>query len=373
MNPGVTILICTYNGAARLPLTLQHIAQQVLPVSLPCEVIVVDNASLDNTVETVREVWAQYDTRIGLRVVPEPRPGLSYARASGFAAAAYEFIILCDDDNWLCPSYVERAFTLMMQHPSVGLLGGNGQFVYEEPPPEWLTVFNLYAGGPQAAASGRVDNCLVYGAGAVLRKSAWEMLQRHGFSAALTDRLGHQLSSGGDYELSYAIALAGYTIWYDEQLVFRHFITANRLTRAYYIAYIRESSRCFSVLEPYKILLTTGRHGLGNFRWELFKSFWYHVKKTGGLLFKIAFGKKGPGKRTAYRLELMLLTGRLKSYGLLAAMEKNYRQAIALKLRLPQTIYPNGVASDCVVVGDRVSGASPVGPSSANENGATKL
>jgi glycosyltransferase involved in cell wall biosynthesis len=352
MNPGVTILICTYNGAERLPVTLQYIAQQVIPASLSCEVILVDNASLDNTVQLAQEEWSKYDTRIVLRIIAEPRPGLTYARESGFAAAAYEFIILCDDDNWLCPSYVDRAFTIMMQHPSIGLLGGYGQFVYEAPPPEWLVVFNLYAGGPQAAASGEINDHLVYGAGTVLRKAAWETLRRHGFAGVLTDRLGHQLSSGGDYELSYAIALAGYVIWYDEQLIFQHFITANRLTRDYYITYIKESSRCFSVLEPYKILLKTGRHGLGNFRWELFKSFWYHVKKTGALLFKIALGRKGPGRRTAYMLELLLLKGRLRSYEHFVVMEKNYKQAIELKLRLLKENVPKPRSSDYAVVPD---------------------
>jgi glycosyltransferase involved in cell wall biosynthesis len=352
MNPGVTILICTYNGAARLPVTLQHIAQQVMPASVPCEVILVDNASLDNTVELVQEEWSKYDTPIQLRIISEPKPGLTYARESGFAAAAYEFIILCDDDNWLSPSYVDRAFTVMMRHPSIGLLGGYGQFVYETTPPEWLVVFNLYAGGRQAAASGEMKDRLVYGAGAVLRKAAWETLRRQEFAGALTDRLGHQLSSGGDYELSYAIALAGYMIWYDEELTFQHFITTNRLTRDYYITYIKESSRCFSVLEPYKILLKTGRHGLGSFRWELFKSFWYHVKKTGALLFKIAFVRKGPGRRTAYMLELLLLKGRLRSYEHLVIMEKNYKQAIELKFRLLQDNVPKPRSSDYATVPD---------------------
>lgn len=352
MNPGVTILICTYNGAARLPVTLQHIAQQVIPASTPCEVILVDNASLDNTVQLAKDEWAGYNSNIAFKIVSEPRPGLTYARERGFEEAAYEFIILCDDDNWLCPSYVDRAFTLMVQHPAIGLLGGYGQFVYEAPPPEWLVIFNLYAGGPQAVSSGRMKDNLVYGAGTVLRKAAWEMLQRHGFAAALTDRLGHQLSSGGDHELSYVIALAGYTIWYDEQLVFQHFITANRLTRDYYITYIKESSRCFSVLESYKILLKTGRHGLGHFRWELFKSFWYHVKKTGVLLFKIAFGRKGPGRRTAYMLELLLLKGRLRSYEHFMVMEKNYKQAIELKLRLAQDNHAKPLSSDYAIVPD---------------------
>lgn len=352
MKPGVTILICTYNGASRLPVTLQHIARQSIPPSVPCEVILVDNASLDNTVQLALSTWEQYRTNIELRIITEPKPGLTYAREKGFEQAAYEYIILCDDDNWLGPSYVHTAFTLMEQYPSIGLLGGYGRFTYEESPPEWLTAFNLYAGGPQAATPGKVKDDLVYGAGAILRKSAWETLRRHGYTAALTDRLGHQLSSGGDHELSYAIALAGYHIWYDNRLDFQHFITANRLSRDYYITYITESSRCFSVLEPYKILLKTGKPGLTNFRWELFKSFWYHLKKMGTLLFKIAFGKRGPGKQTANKLELLHLKGRLKSYQHFAVMEKNYSKAIQLKERLSEATKPAILPSSQMVARD---------------------
>lgn len=338
MTPGITILVCTFNGARRLPGTLEHIAAQKIPASFPCEVILVDNASVDDTVQLAQQEWKKYNTNLELKIVMEPRPGLTYARERGFEEARYEYIILCDDDNWLSPSYVYTAFMLMEQYPAIGILGGYGQFAWETTPPDWLTAFNLYAGGPQAATSGKVTHHLVYGAGAVLRKSAWATLWQHGFESALTDRLGYQLSSGGDHELCYALALAGYEVWYDERLRFQHFITNNRLTKEYYLTYIAESSACFSVLEPYKILLKTGKPSLTIFRWELFKSFGYHLKKTALLLFRMAFAKKSPGQRMAYRLELSLLKGRLQSYRHLATMERNYAKAIQFKQRLPQEV-----------------------------------
>ena len=131
MKPGVTILICTYNGASRLPVTLQHIARQNVPPSVPCEVILVDNASHDNSVQLALETWGKYRTNIELRVITEPKPGLTYAREKGFEQAAYEYVILCDDDNWLGRSYVATAFAIMEQYPTIGLLGGYALFIYE--------------------------------------------------------------------------------------------------------------------------------------------------------------------------------------------------------------------------------------------------
>lgn len=334
MKAGITILICTYNGALRLPVTLRHIARQNIPSFLPCEVILIDNASTDGTRQLARKEWEKYGTNLEFKIITEPKPGLTYARETGFALASYEYIILCDDDNWLNPSYVHSVFTLMEQHPEIGLLGGFGEFVYETPAPEWLIALNLYAGGAQAATSGKVANQVIYGAGATLRKSAYEVLQRGGFESALTDRVGYQLSSGGDYELCYALALAGYCIWYDERLYFQHFITANRLTLEYCHTYIEESSRCFSVLEPYKILLKTGSTSTNVFRWEFIKSFWYHVKKTGMLVLKNTFGIKDPVKRTVYKLELTLLRRRLQSYRQYGVMKNNFLKAVLLQKQL---------------------------------------
>jgi glycosyltransferase involved in cell wall biosynthesis len=335
MKAGITILICTYNGAARLQATLQHIARQHVPASVPCEVILVDNASVDNTAQLARSAWEKYDTSLELTIITESRPGLTYARETGFAHAAYEYIILCDDDNWLGPSYVETVFSIMEQHPAIGLLGGRGEFIYETPPPEWITILNLYAGGAQATENGQVAD-VVYGAGATLRKSAYEALVRNGFISALTDRVGYQLSSGGDYELCYALALAGYSIWYDERLYFQHFITSNRLTQAYCLTYIEESSRCFSVLEPYKILLKTGSTSRKVFRRELIKSFGYHVKKTVSLLLKNAFSKKSPAERIGYQLKLTLLKRRLQSYRQYSIMEDNFSKAVSFRATLRQ-------------------------------------
>lgn len=339
---GITILVCTYNGADRLKVTLQHLAAQVLPDSLACEVILVDNASTDESAALAQREWSACNSDLAFRIVQELRPGLTHARERGFREANYEYIILCDDDNWLSPHYVRHAFAIMEAHPQIGILGGLGVFAFETMPPSWFSSFNLYAGGAQAAQSGAVADHLVYGAGAVLRRSAYEKLLRYGFEPLLTDRLGYQLSSGGDHELCYALALAGYQVWYDERLLFHHFITSGRLTQRYCQNYIKESVRCFAVLEPYKILLKTGNHSLSSFRMELLKSFGYHVRKLAAIMVA-APGKKQTGDRgITLQLERMLLQLRLRSYREYRIMEKHYLRAVAFRQRL--SIPPIGSA-----------------------------
>jgi glycosyltransferase involved in cell wall biosynthesis len=251
---GVSIIICCFNGEARLRKTIQHICEQQVPSYIPWELVIVDNGSSDNSIELALEVWYTNPPKATLKLIHEPNLGLSNARARGFKEAAYEYMVMCDDDNWLSPNYVSNVCRIMSTHPNIGALGGNGILQTEIEAPAWFLNSNIFASGPQAPSSGKVSDNKVYGAGCAIRKSAYQKLLALGFKSLLTDRKGNTLTSGGDYELCYALAILGYDIWYDERLQFVHYITSERLTFEYYIRYARESSKCIDVLFAYKYI-----------------------------------------------------------------------------------------------------------------------
>jgi glycosyltransferase involved in cell wall biosynthesis len=251
---GVSIIICCYNGEARLPKTIQHICEQQVASYIPWELIIVDNGSSDRSMEVAMEVWYKNPPRAALRLIHEPNLGLNNARMRGFKEAAYEYMVMCDDDNWLSPNYISNVCRIMSSHPKIGALGANGILEAEIQMPAWFINSNIFASGPQAPSSGKVLDNRVYGAGCIIRKSAYQKLLNLGFQSLLTDRKGNTLTSGGDYELCYALAILGYDIWYDERLQFIHHITKERLTFDYYIRYARESSKCIDVLFAYKYI-----------------------------------------------------------------------------------------------------------------------
>lgn len=254
MKPqGVSIIICCHNGSQRLPETIRHIAQQVVPPYIPWELLIIDNGSTDNSAAVARSEWQKHRVDTYLRIVNEPLLGLSYARARGFKEARYEYIIMCDDDNWLAEDYVCNVYSIMSEKPNIGALGGFGKLVYEIDP-STIELSYIFAAGEQAPRSGKVMENKVYGAGCVIRNSAYKKLLESGFKSLLTDRRGTELSSGGDYELCLALAILGYDIWYDERLRFTHFITKERLNWEYYLRYAYESSKCFNVLSSYKMV-----------------------------------------------------------------------------------------------------------------------
>ncbi|MGF7216168.1 glycosyltransferase involved in cell wall biosynthesis [Spirosoma lacussanchae] len=331
MKDGVSIIVCTYNGASRLAPTLLHIAKQKTPDTLKWEVILIDNKSTDNSASIAKELWNSYDCDVDFRIVHQPIQGLSFARDMGFQEARYEYILMCDDDNWLNDDYVETAYSIMNSYPTVGILGGHGNLVYETSPPDWVTNYPIHASGSQVYKFNLVRSYGIYGAGCVLRKSAYQTLKESGFEFTLTDRLGSELSSGGDIELCYAIALAGYAVYYDHRLQFQHFIPYKRTTWEYCIKYVNDSSLSHIVLEPFKILLIIKTQSLATFRLVLLINFILRVLHLAFYLTKrMALRCVGVDTKII-DLKVATLKAKLSTYKHHSVMVSNFRKLAAIQ------------------------------------------
>lgn len=233
---GATILICTHNGAARLPETLRHIAAQQVPADQPWEILLVSNTSTDDTLVVARRLWAELGAPAPMRVFDEPTSGKENALTRGFDEAGYECMCVVDDDNWLYPDYLSQVALLMREHPEIGILGANAEGAFEVAPPVWFEQFRaVYAVGPQALQPGplRQPGAYLYGAGSVVRRSAWQHLRANDFAFTTSTKRGKVIVSGEDVELGDALRLAGYELWYDPRLRLRHFMFKERLTWEY--------------------------------------------------------------------------------------------------------------------------------------------
>ena len=324
MNQGVSIIICTYNGLGRLRETIKHIALQQVREDISWELILIDNNSTDGSADFAQKEWDRYGNAAPLFIKSQPKQGLTMAREMGIQAANYEYVILCDDDNWLSPNYVTTAYDIMSSHPSIGISGGCGELIYEEAPPPWLLQLKLLAGGPQAPGPGKVQSYRVYGAGCVLRKSAYLLLKESGFTFMLSDRRGAQLSSGGDHELCYILALLDYDIWYDGNLRFKHYITKERLSLNYWIKYVKESSACSPVLEPYRMLLNGVKPTQFSFAKHLWKIFIYFFLRFLPVFFKRwIWGKNSENGKCIY-LRYVLLKEQLQNCIFHSSMKRNF-------------------------------------------------
>ncbi len=230
--PSISVVICCHNSAARLPETLRHLAQQQVPSGLEWEIVVIDNASTDETLNVVHQFSIQY-SGIVVRLVSEPRLGTGYARQRGIAEALREIVLFVDDDNWLAPDYLHLTAQIMKQHPEVGALGGMSSACCEGPEPAWLPRYQgWYAvtGAPNGAASLREEGFL-WTAGTAFRRRILDGLK--GSTLLVSGRRGQSLDAGEDHELCNLMQRCGEKLYRYSGLHFRHYLPAARLTWDY--------------------------------------------------------------------------------------------------------------------------------------------
>ena len=102
----LSVIVCTRNRAHALADCLNSIAAALSAAApVDAEIVVVDNASTDNTGDTVRQ-WAQ-TCPFPIQALTEPRKGLSKARNCGLRAARGELLAFTDDDCRMRGDYVQ--------------------------------------------------------------------------------------------------------------------------------------------------------------------------------------------------------------------------------------------------------------------------
>jgi len=116
----VSVIVCTRNRSDAMARLLEQLGRLVVPTGLRWELIVVDNASTDDTASML----ASLQSPLPMRVVREGIPGVSRARNAGIAAARGDLLLFTDDDClpdalWLTTIHEEFA-----RAPSLGVLGG---------------------------------------------------------------------------------------------------------------------------------------------------------------------------------------------------------------------------------------------------------
>ena len=258
---GISVVICCYNSSQRLPKTLQHLAEQLFGkhLDLAWEIIVIDNASVDDTSHVATEEWAKYKLAVPLHVLHQPIPGTGHARELGISHVKYDLILFCDDDNWLASNYLDLAYDIMISDEAIAGLGGCGSAVCETEPPEWFDslkpAYAVGGQGPTPSGPITIERGFIYTAGGVFRKSAIDNIIHQGFQKLLSGRTATSLGAGEDVELCYAIVLAGGEIHYDERLQFQHLMPTGRINWSYFKRLNYSFGITFPFLMPYKLLM----------------------------------------------------------------------------------------------------------------------
>lgn len=159
-RPLFSVVICTYNRASLLRFPLESLAAQAVPRDL-FEILVVDNASTDETAKVV-EAYRRADPRV--RYVREAAVGLSHARNRGWREARADFVAYTDDDCWLPPDWLDQAGRIIGER-APGCFGGPFFPFYDGPKPVWFkdaygTRERAEEAGPLPTGSNLIGNNL---------------------------------------------------------------------------------------------------------------------------------------------------------------------------------------------------------------------
>ena len=124
--PSISIIVPNFNGGATLEATLLSLIEQRYP---NLEILVVDGASTDNSVEVIR----RYENQIAWWVSEKDR-GQSHAINKGFARCTGDVVNwLCSDDV-LLPGALHAVAKAFTEEPRPDVVAGACRFCYRNEP-----------------------------------------------------------------------------------------------------------------------------------------------------------------------------------------------------------------------------------------------
>lgn len=229
----ITIAVCTYNRAGRLPTLVKTLRQQKCPIS--SEILVVDNNSSDDTQEVLCEL-VQLDG-MPLRLVRETKQGIVHARNRSIdESRTSAYLAFIDDDELPSPGWLNAAVDAL-DREEAECVGGEIQVslpVAERP--SWLEEELLpFLGGVKHSSEPFwiTDRCTpVWSGNIAFRFSLFANGLRfdHRYN-----RQGHAVGGGEDVIMLDSLLKQKVRIRYRPDMVIDHYIEEWKLRRGYFL------------------------------------------------------------------------------------------------------------------------------------------
>jgi GT2 family glycosyltransferase len=236
----ISVVVTTYNRSPLLQGAIESLARQATGGRFSYEVVVVDNASTDDTAEVAAAL--RQGLPIPIRYVREPREGVVHARNRGVREAAGGWIAFFDDDQLADPGWLRELHAVAQTQgaPCVG-----GRILLRLPPAPAVRLAPvcsaLLGATAEASAPRRYARKEQPGTGNVL------------VARSLFDAVGpfdEALRSGcEDADFFRRVRRAGFGAWYAPQALAYHLIPPHRLDRSYFVWVSRRQGASYAYLD----------------------------------------------------------------------------------------------------------------------------
>jgi glycosyltransferase involved in cell wall biosynthesis len=220
---------------------LESLARQETQGALTYEVIVVDNASTDETRLVVEQVAAE--SAVPVRYFYEATPGPAPARNCGVENAAGQWLAFFDDDELATPDWLWNLLDAA-QHAQAAIVGGA---MHLDLPPETLARLGGFVRQTSLREIRYYPTIRPYAdkrlPGTNNARVAREVFQKVGlFDVAV-------VCGGSDSDFFLRARAAGISPYYTPHAVVRHRIPPNRITREYLRWDARQGCSAFARLD----------------------------------------------------------------------------------------------------------------------------
>jgi glycosyltransferase involved in cell wall biosynthesis len=263
----ISVIICTRNREASLGQTLKSLLTAVNLAMQDWELLVVtDRSSTDRTNNIAQEFAERFPGHV--RLLVQPHSGKSDALNAGIRAARGQVLAFTDDDC-LCDDGYLSGIRAVFSDPAVHAVAARELADIEGRVPSWLPErLGEYDLGEEFVEA--PPGSILFGSNMVVRKHVFARVG--GFRPDLGPGA---TGMAEDYELSLRIRAAGYRLYYAPQILVRHHLSADRLTRRFWLAREYRQGISFAHFIPFERLHPAWRRALPAWVYPV-----YYVKRT---------------------------------------------------------------------------------------------
>jgi glycosyltransferase involved in cell wall biosynthesis len=247
------------------------------------EVIVIDNASTDNTKDIVQKFS-------GISYLYEPNPGLSIARNLGFSVASGEWIGYLDDDAMAHSNLLDRA-QWIIENYDFDAFGGVYYPWYKYGRPKWLPT-NFGSKVPLRSDIGVISDGFLSGNIMFFRKKVLAACGGFSTNLGMTEQIGY----GEDDDVQVRLRAMGFKIGFDPKLAIDHCVMPHKLKLYWHLkseyakfrdrqSFLKQYSKVASLLGLIKSALGVGiKIPLGLVKLIFSRNYyWQHIVLDAGI------------------------------------------------------------------------------------------
>ncbi len=314
----VSVVICTWNRSGLLRQTLKSLEECRIPNNLSWEVLVVDNASSDDT----QQVLMDAKQRLPLVTCIEKTPGKSNALNLSLKMAQGKYLLYTDDDVVVDPDWIVNTVSAFQRY-NADIVYGRVRPFWETRQPTWFS--DLFNGHFALLNHGDVEfetkdqQLCGFGVNNSFQKTS--LLSLGGFRTDIGPR--HNKGAGGeDTDIFLRAYAKGMKVIYTPHALINHFIPIERCQRRYfrkrtwrgsedvYRVYVDEKlARCFLGIPRYRFRMAISdllMNIRANLAGESSKAFYTELRllNFAGMVYHSILGFGNRCKRSYYNCKV---------------------------------------------------------------------